>query len=124
MSLKIEVIMEEEIPILRIDGELTIATLDKHLPLQTEILKRARKADYKIILDLTRTRFLDGKGMICLIEISEIIRMRDGKIGIVTDNNLFKWIFKLEKFSDLFMIFDSLTEATFVFADFANPPHN
>lgn len=121
MSLKIEISMEEDIPVLRIDGELTKATKDKHLPLQTEILKRARRANYRIILDLTKTRFLDSKGMICLIEISEIIKMRGGKTGIISDNEFFRWIFKLEKFADLFMIFDSLTEATFVFADLANP---
>ncbi|OIP22988.1 hypothetical protein COX95_04415 [bacterium CG_4_10_14_0_2_um_filter_33_32] len=121
MSLKIETTLEDDIPVIKIEGELTRATTNQHMPLQTEILKRARLGNYKVIVDLSRTRFLDGKGLACLIEISEIVRLHEGKIGIVSNNDLYTRILKFEKFHDLFTVFDSLTEATFTLAEFVNP---
>ncbi len=120
MSLKIKIIHEEDVPVIKIEGDLTYAEKDKYFPLQTEILKQARIGNYKIILDLTKTKFLDSKGLGCLMEISEIVKMHRGKIGIVTDNVVFRRIFRFKNFSKFLEVFDSVAEATFFLTELSN----
>lgn len=125
MGLKIETIFEEEIPVIKIEGELTRATKNKYLPLQSAILKQAKRGNYRIILDLNRLKSLDSEGLKCLLEISEIVKMHEGKLVIVTENIVFRKIFSFRKFANAFEVFDSLSEAIYSLADFADfTPYN
>lgn len=123
MNLEIEISSEEGIPVIQIVGELTYATKNRHLPLQTIILRKAKEKSYKLILDLSRTKLLDSQGFSNLVEVAEIIKLHGEKTAVVTQNIIFKKIFKFRKLANLFTVFDSLFEAGYSLTDlpdFAN----
>ena len=110
MGLNILTEMEDnEIAILRLDGDLVVSDVDK---LRQEVHELIDKNVHKILLDFSDINFIDSSGIGLLVEILKTLtKYEGGQLKLVNLNRQVRDILKQIQLYSIFDIYESEDEA-------------
>ena len=109
MSLNILSEIQDDIAIIRLDGDLVVSEVEK---LRSEIRELAEKNIHKVILDFADIDFIDSSGIGLLVEIlKSLSKYEGGQLKIVNINKQVKDILKQIQLFSIFDIYASEEEA-------------
>ncbi len=109
MSLNIITDFENNIAILRLQGDLIVSEVEK---LRNEFREVMKKNIHKIILDFSDIEFIDSSGIGLMVEILKSVKkFDDGQLKLINLNKQVKDILKQIQLYSIFEIYDSEDEA-------------
>ena len=109
MALNILSEIQDDVAIIRLDGDLVVSEVEK---LRSEIRELAEKNIHKVILDFADIDFIDSSGIGLLVEIlKSLSKYEGGQLKIVNINRQVKDILKQIQLFSIFDIYDSEEEA-------------
>lgn len=100
--------LDEETVVIRVSGESDLYTAPQ---LKGELLRAISAGARRVVVDLTRTTFIDSATLGVLLGGLKRLRPRGGEISLVLDDPNIKKIFEITTLDRVFPIMPSLPEA-------------
>lgn len=94
--------------VIAIDGQLIVG--NRH-ELKQQVLDAVEAGDRKVLVDFSRTGYVDSSGLGVLVSLSKKLREAGGELRLAGLNDDLRTLFELTKLDTLFTITDSPEEA-------------
>lgn len=108
MDLKIDVVENDGLVLLKLNGEVDVYTAPK---LKSRLIDLVDQGKFKIIVDLEEVDFMDSSGLGVLVGGLKRVRSHDGAIALIcTQENILK-IFRITGLVKVFPIFENQDQA-------------
>ena len=108
MDLKIDVVENDGMVLLKLNGEVDVYTAPK---LKSRLIDLVDQGKFKIIVDLEEVDFMDSSGLGVLVGGLKRVRSHDGAIALIcTQENILK-IFRITGLVKVFPIFENQEQA-------------
>jgi anti-sigma B factor antagonist len=91
-----------------VDGQLIVGNRQE---LKQKVLDELEKGERKVLIDFTRTGYIDSSGLGVLVSLSKKIREQGGELRLANLNDDLKTLFELTKLDTLFQISDTKERA-------------
>ena len=105
MDLRIDVSQQGDWSVLRVAGEIDIATAPR---LREQLITLVNEQRYRLVIDMEAVEFIDSTGLGVLIGALKRVRAHDGDLQVVlTDSRILK-VFEITQLDTIFRINDSL----------------
>lgn len=108
MDLRLEVGERHGATAVAVEGEVDIATAPQLRQMLADLGDRGQK---RVIIDLSRTDFLDSTGLGVLVAALTRYRKNDGDLILVCPKRPIRQVFEITRLDSVFTIFDSLADA-------------
>lgn len=106
--MKIDSLIYDEIPILKIDGKIIG---DGSQILKSEIEKEVNKGNNRIILDLSQSDLIDSSALGTMVAFLISLQRKEGKLVLLSPQRMVRDILDITRLNMLFEIYDGLEEA-------------
>lgn len=108
MDLHVEVTQHGDWSVLRVDGEIDIATAPR---LREQLIALVNEQRYHLVIDMETVEFIDSTGLGVLIGALKRVRAHDGDLQVVlTDSRILK-VFEITQLDTIFTINATLDAA-------------
>ena len=97
-----------DISIVEIDGQLIVGNRQE---LKQKMLDELEHGARKLLVDFTKTGYIDSSGLGVLVSLSKKIREQGGELRLAALNEDLRTLFELTKLDTLFQISDSREQA-------------
>ncbi|HVA56834.1 MAG: STAS domain-containing protein [Gemmatimonadaceae bacterium] len=97
-----------DISIVEIDGQLIVGNRQE---LKQKMLDALEHGARKLLVDFTKTGYIDSSGLGVLVSLSKKIREQGGELRLAALNEDLRTLFELTKLDTLFQISDSREQA-------------
>jgi anti-sigma B factor antagonist len=97
-----------EVVIVDVDGQLIVGNRQE---LKQKVLDELERGERKVLIDFTRTGYIDSSGLGVLVSLSKKIREQGGELRLANLNDDLKTLFELTKLDTLFQISDTKERA-------------
>lgn len=108
MDLRLDVNEHGDWSVLRVGGEVDVATAPK---LREQMISLVNDQRYKLIVDLGGVDFIDSTGLGVLIGALKRVRSHDGDLHLVCHDDRIVRVFEITGLDKVFRIHDSLDAA-------------
>jgi anti-sigma B factor antagonist len=98
--------------VIEVDGQLIVGNRQE---LKQLVLDALEAGDRKVLIDFTKTGYIDSSGLGVLVSLSKKIRDEGGDLRLAGLNEDLKTLFELTKLDTLFAITDSAAQALAAF---------
>jgi anti-sigma B factor antagonist len=92
--------------VVEVDGQLIVGNRQEF---KQKVLDALEAGDRKVLVDFTRTGYIDSSGLGVLVSLSKKIRDEGGDLRLAGLNEDLKTLFELTKLDTLFAISDTAT---------------
>jgi anti-sigma B factor antagonist len=97
-----------EVVVVDVDGQLIVGNRQE---LKQKVLDELEKGERKVLIDFSRTGYIDSSGLGVLVSLSKKIREQGGELRLANLNDDLKTLFELTKLDTLFQISDTKERA-------------
>ncbi|HUX34932.1 MAG TPA: STAS domain-containing protein [Gemmatimonadaceae bacterium] len=97
-----------DISVVEIDGQLIVANRQDLKQMMLDALDGGAR---KLLVDFTKTGYIDSSGLGVLVSLSKKIREQGGELRLAALNDDLRTLFELTKLDTLFQIADSREQA-------------
>jgi anti-sigma B factor antagonist len=97
-----------DVSIVAIDGQLIVGNRQE---LKQKMLEALDHGARKLLVDFTKTGYIDSSGLGVLVSLSKRIREQGGELRLAALNEDLRTLFELTKLDTLFQIADSREQA-------------
>ena len=97
-----------DISVVEIDGQLIVANRQDLKQMMLDALDGGAR---KLLVDFTKTGYIDSSGLGVLVSLSKKIREQGGELRLAALNDDLRTLFELTKLDSLFQIADSREQA-------------
>ena len=107
--MNVDVVKENDIQILRLEGNVDFATAG---PLEAKITELVDGGAVKLLLNFTEVPFIASAGLRVLLKCAKRLKSQSGSLCVCGTNEVVREVFEFSGFVDLvFKIFDSERDA-------------
>ena len=97
-----------EVVVVDVDGQLIVGNRSE---LKQKVLDELERGERKVLIDFSRTGYIDSSGLGVLVSISKKMRELGGELRLANLNDDLKTLFELTKLDTLFQIADTRERA-------------
>ncbi len=97
-----------DVSIVEVDGQLIVGNRQE---LKQKMLEALDHGARKLLVDFTKTGYIDSSGLGVLVSLSKKIREQGGELRLAALNEDLRTLFELTKLDTLFQIADSREQA-------------
>ncbi|MDE3052651.1 MAG: STAS domain-containing protein [Gemmatimonadota bacterium] len=97
-----------DVSIVEIDGQLIVGNRQE---LKQKMLEALEAGARKLLVDFTKTGYIDSSGLGVLVSLSKKIREQGGELRLAALNEDLRTLFELTKLDTLFQIADTREQA-------------
>lgn len=97
-----------DVSIVEVDGQLIVGNRQE---LKQKMLDALEHGARKLLVDFTKTGYIDSSGLGVLVSLSKKIREQGGELRLAALNEDLRTLFELTKLDTLFQIADSREQA-------------
>lgn len=97
-----------DITVVEVEGQLIVGNRQE---LKQKVLDEVDKGAKKVLIDFSRTGYIDSSGLGVLVSLSKKIREQGGELRLANLNDDLKTLFELTKLDTLFQISDTRDRA-------------
>jgi anti-sigma B factor antagonist len=108
MDLRLDVSVQGEWSVLRVGGEVDVATAPR---LREQLIALVNDQRYHLVVDLSEVDFIDSTGLGVLIGALKRVRSRDGDLHLVCSDDRILRVFEITGLDQIFTIHESVDAA-------------
>jgi anti-sigma B factor antagonist len=97
-----------QVVVVDVEGQLIVGNRQE---LKQKVLDELEKGERKVLIDFSRTGYIDSSGLGALVTLSKKIREQGGELRLANLNDDLKTLFELTKLDSLFQISDTRERA-------------
>jgi len=97
-----------EVVVVDVDGQLIVGNRSE---LKQKVFDELERGERKVLIDFSRTGYIDSSGLGVLVSISKKMRELGGELRLANLNDDLKTLFELTKLDTLFQIADTRERA-------------
>jgi anti-anti-sigma factor len=97
-----------EVVVVDVDGQLIVGNRSE---LKQKVLDELERGERKVLIDFSRTGYIDSSGLGVLVSLAKKIREQGGELRLANLNDDLKTLFELTKLDTLFQIADTKERA-------------
>ena len=98
----------DSVTVVDVEGQLIVGNRQE---LKQKVLEELENGARKVVVDFTKTGYIDSSGLGVLVSLSKKIREQGGELRLAGLNEDLRTLFELTKLDPLFEIADSREEA-------------
>ena len=98
-----KVVAKDDVTLIEVGGQLIVG--NRQL-LKEQVLDQLERGDPKIILDFSKTDYIDSSGLGVLVTLSKKIREQGGQLSLASLSEDLRTLFELTKLDTLFIFTD------------------
>ena len=97
-----------EVVVVDVEGQLIVGNRSE---LKQKVLYELERGERKVLIDFSRTGYIDSSGLGVLVSLAKKIREQGGELRLANLNDDLKTLFELTKLDTLFQIADTKERA-------------
>jgi len=97
-----------EVVVVDVEGQLIVGNRSE---LKQKVLDELERGERKVLIDFSRTGYIDSSGLGVLVSLAKKIREQGGELRLANLNDDLKTLFELTKLDTLFQIADTKERA-------------
>ncbi len=97
-----------EVVVVDVEGQLIVGNRQE---LKQKVVDELERGERKVLIDFSRTGYIDSSGLGALVTLSKKIRDQGGELRLANLNDDLKTLFELTKLDTLFQISDTKERA-------------
>ena len=105
----LELVMENEIAILKIDDEIIFDNSNAFKEKSKKML--VNNDSNNLVLDLSQVPYIDSSGIGYILSLFKFIRSQGGRLVIANPNEKIKKVFEITKMTEVFQMYESVEKA-------------
>jgi anti-anti-sigma factor len=111
VNMRIDVDMENDLPVLRLGGELTAGAWCQELETLFDKLR-----DTPVIVELSKITYVNSSGIQRLLQLAKMLSRKGGGLALVGLPSMVARVFEVSKLYSVFPVFGTIDEALATFA--------